>query len=237
MKNLLFILLLFLAVSFKGIQATADESDNIICGPSDGFIYFPPADSSDFPPLTLLKTALAGYEILVKDKSISRPDIITIIDFSLQSDRERLWVIDLKQGKVLFHCLVSHGRNSGELKANNFSNIPGSYESSPGFYATGETYIGKHGLSLTLDGLESGINDKARARAIVIHGADYVSDEFIRNHGRLGRSLGCPAVPVELSEDIIKAIKGGSCLFIYAPQPGYTSKSPVLSRIKSITKT
>jgi len=237
MKNLLFILLLFLPVSLIEIQAIADGSDSLMCRPSDGFISSHPADSSDFPPLNLLKTALAGYEILVKDKSISRPDIITIIDFSLQSDRERLWVLDLKQGKVLFHCLVSHGRNSGELKAENFSNIPGSYESSPGFYATGETYIGKHGLSLTLDGLESGVNDKARARAIVIHGADYVSDEFIRSHGRLGRSLGCPAVPVELSEHIIKTIKGGSCLFIYAPQPSYPSNSPVLSRIKSIAKT
>jgi len=237
MKNLLFILLLFLPVSLIEIQAIADGSDSLMCRPSDGFISLQPADSSDFPPLNLLKTALAGYEILVKDKSISRPDIITIIDFSLQSDRERLWVLDLKQGKVLFRCLVSHGRNSGELKAENFSNIPGSYESSPGFYATGETYIGKHGLSLTLDGLESGVNDKARARAIVIHGADYVSDEFIRSHGRLGRSLGCPAVPVELSEHIIKTIKGGSCLFIYAPQPSYPSNSPVLSRIKSIAKT
>lgn len=237
MKNLLFILLLFFPFPFTGIHAIVEESDTIQYRSSDGLMYLQPADSSDFPPVNLLKTALAGYEILVKDKSISRPDIITIIDFSLQSDRERLWVLDLKQGKVLFHCLVSHGRNSGELEAKNFSNIPGSYTSSPGFYATGETYIGKHGLSLTLDGLESGINDKARARAIVIHGADYVSDEFIRSHGRLGRSLGCPAVPVELSENIIKTIKGGSCLFIYAPQPGYTSNSPVLSRIKSITKT
>ncbi len=141
------------------------------------------------------------------------------------------------QGKVLFHCLVSHGRNSGELMAENFSNIPGSNESSPGFYVTGETYIGKHGLSLALDGLETGINDKARARAIVIHGADYVSDDFIRTHGRLGRSQGCPAVPVELSEEIIKTIKGGSCLFIYAPIPDYTSNSPIIRKIHPIIKT
>ncbi len=236
MKNLLFILLLFFPFPFTGIHAIAEDPDTIQYRSSDRLMYLQPADSSDFPPSNLLKTALAGYEILVKDKSISRPDIITIIDFSLQSDKERLWVLDLKQGKVLFHCLVSHGRNSGELTAEKFSNIPGSYESSPGFYATGESYIGKHGLSLTLDGLESGINDKARARAIVIHGADYVSDEFIKSNGRLGRSLGCPAVPVDLSEHIIKTIKGGSCLFIYAPQPSYTSNSPVLNRIGSSTK-
>lgn len=235
MKNLLFILLLFIPVSSKGTEAIAGDTDSIMYRSSDRLMHLHPADSSEFPPLNLLQTALAGYEILVKDKSISRPEVITIIDFSLQSDRERLWVIDLNKGKVLFRCLVSHGRNSGELKAENFSNIPGSYASSPGFYATGETYIGKHGLSLMLDGLESGINDKARARAIVIHGADYVSDDFIRNHGRLGRSLGCPAVPVELSDDIIKTIKGGSCLFIYAPEPSYTSNSRIISKINSAT--
>ena len=237
MKNLLFILLLFLTVSLKGTEAITVSSDSIIIRSSGGFSFLQPADSSDFPPLNLLKTALAGYELLVKDKSVSRPDVITIIDFSLQSDMERLWVIDLRQGKVLFHCLVSHGRNSGELMAENFSNTPGSNESSPGFYVTGETYIGRHGLSLTLDGLETGINDKARQRSIVIHGADYVSDDFIRTHGRLGRSQGCPAVPVELSEEIIKTIKDGSCLFIYAPTPDYTSNSHIIRKIHPITKT
>lgn len=237
MKNLLFTLLLFFSFPFTGVDAVAGDPDSIRYRPADRLMQMQEADSSEFPPLNLLQTAMAGYEILVEDKSIIRPEVITIIDFSLQSDRERLWVLDLKQGKVLFHCLVSHGRNSGELKAENFSNIPGSYESSPGFYVTGETYIGKHGLSLILDGLESGINDKARARAIVIHGADYVSADFIRNNGRLGRSLGCPAVPVELSEDIIKTIKGGSCLFIYAPQPSYTSNSPIINKINSTVKT
>jgi hypothetical protein len=237
MNNLLFILLSFFPVSISGTQATVEDSDSISSISAERFMFSQPADSSEFPPLHLLQTALAGYEILIEENSISRPDVITIIDFSLQSDRERLWVLDLNQGKVLFHCLVSHGRNSGELMAENFSNIPGSNESSPGFYVTGETYIGKHGLSLTLDGLETGINDKARQRAIVIHGADYVSDDFIRTHGRLGRSQGCPAVPVELSEEIIKTIKGGSCLFIYAPIPNYTSNSQIIRKIHPITKT
>jgi hypothetical protein len=237
MKNLLLIFLLFLHFPLPGNLAITEESDAILYRSSERTMNLLPADTTGFPPLNLLQTALAGYEILVEDKSISRPEVITIIDFSLQSDRERLWVLDLRQGKVLFHCLVSHGRNSGELKAVNFSNTPGSYESSPGFYVTGETYIGKHGLSLTLDGLESGINDKARERAIVIHGAEYVSDDFIRNYGRLGRSLGCPAVPVELSADIIKTIKGGSCLFIYAPQQSYTSNSRIISKINATAKT
>jgi hypothetical protein len=120
--------------------------------------------------------------------------------------------------------------------AEKFSNKPGSNASSPGFYSTGETYMGKHGLSLALVGLETGINDKARERAIVLHGADYVSDDFIRKYGRLGRSLGCPAVPVELSKDIIQTIKGGSCLFIYVPQISYTSNSQIITKIASIIK-
>jgi len=235
--NILLINLLFLLpASLTGPQVIVEDSLSISSLTFEKAIFLQQADSSELPPLHLLQTALAGYEILVKDNLISRPEVITIIDFSLQSDRERLWVVDLKQGKVLFHCLVSHGRNSGELMAENFSNIPGSNESSPGFYVTSETYIGKHGLSLALDGLETGINDKARQRSIVIHGADYVSDDFIRSHGRLGRSLGCPAVPVELSEEIIKTIKGGSCLFIYVPKESYISNSNIISKINSITK-
>jgi hypothetical protein len=236
-KTLLSILLSFFPVFLLTTQAIADDPDSVPPRPTLEFMFLQPADSSEFPPLHLLQTALAGYEILVEENSISRPEVITIIDFSLQSDRERLWVLDLNKRKILFHCLVSHGRNSGGLMAENFSNTPGSNESSPGFYVTGETYIGKHGLSLALDGLETGINDKARQRAIVIHGADYVSDDFIRAHGRLGRSQGCPAVPVELSEEIIKTIKGGSCLFIYAPIPDYKSNSPIIRKIHPITKT
>jgi len=235
-KTLLFILLSFFPVFLPDTQAVVENPDSIPPQPALEYMFQQPADSTEFPPLYLLQTALAGYELLVEEKSINRPEVITIIDFSLQSDRERLWVIDLHQGKVLYHCLVSHGRNSGEIMAENFSNTPGSNASSPGFYVTGETYIGRHGLSLTLDGLETGINDKARARAIVIHGADYVSDDFIRAHGRLGRSQGCPAVPVELSDDIIKTIKGGSCLFIYVPKPSYTSNSQIIRKITSITK-
>jgi hypothetical protein len=119
--------------------------------------------------------------------------------------------------------------------AEHFSNTPGSFASSPGFYITGETYIGKNGLSLTLDGIEKGINDRARERAIVMHGADYVSAEFISKYGRLGRSQGCPAVPKELNKKIIQTIKGGSCLFIYVPKESYTSKS-LLINDKSITE-
>jgi hypothetical protein len=236
MKKLLFVFLLLFPFSLLCTWGAVEEPDSIPPSNKGRFVLSQAADSSELPPLKLLETAIAGYEMLVEEKSISRPEVITIIDFSLPSNKERLWVLDLIQGKVLFHCLVSHGRNSGEIMAENFSNTPGSNASSPGFYTTGEAYIGKHGLSLTLDGLEKGINDKARERAIVMHGADYVSSDFIRNYGRLGRSFGCPAVPVELSKEIIQTIKGGSCLFIYAPKTSYTSNSQIISKITSLTK-
>ncbi len=217
-------------------MAVGEVPDSISPLLSGRFIFPKTADSSEFPPLKLVQTALAGYELLVEEQFIKRTEVITIIDFSLPSNKERLWVLDLIQGKVLFHCLVSHGRNSGELMAEKFSNIPGSNASSPGFYTTGETYIGKHGFSLKLDGLEMGINDKARTRAIVMHGADYVSADYIRKYGRLGRSFGCPAVPPDLSKEIIQTIQGGSCLFIYVPKTSYLSNSPIISKITSATK-
>ena len=237
LKKLLLVFVLFLPVSLISQWASAEEPDSIPPVIADMLVISRDgADSSELPALPLIKTALLGYELLIEEQCIIRPEVITIIDFSLPSDKERLWVLDLIHGKILYHCLVSHGRNSGELMAENFSNIPGSYASSPGFYTTGETYTGKHGLSLTLDGRETGINDKARTRTIVMHGADYVSADFIRKYGRLGRSLGCPAVPEELSKEIIQTIKGGSCLFIYVPKTSYTSNSQILRKITSITK-
>ena len=236
MKRFLLEFLLLLHVSGISAQAVVGDIDSNSPGTADSFLLSHEADSSEFPPLPLLQTALAGYKLLLEERSVSRSDVITIIDFSLPSDQKRLWVLDLIQKKVLFCCLVSHGRNSGELIAENFSNTPGSNASSPGFYTTGETYTGKHGLSLVLDGLEKGINDKARERSIVIHGADYVSSDFIRNYGRLGRSQGCPAVPAELSRDIIQTIKGGSCLFIYVTKASYISNSPVINKITSSLK-
>lgn len=236
MKKFLLVSLILITISGKSTWAVDGDYDTIPLRPADLFLFSPLADSSEFPSLALLQTALAGYELLLKEQSISRSDVITIIDFSLPSSKERLWVLDIIHGKVLFHCLVSHGLNSGDLMAEKFSNIPGSNASSPGFYSTGETYIGKHGYSLKLDGLEMGINDKVRTRAIVMHGADYVSDEFIMRHGRLGRSFGCPAVPQELSKEIIQTIRGGSCLFIYVSKTSYLSNSPIISKITSSIK-
>lgn len=144
-----------------------------------------------------------------------QPGILTLIDFSKPSTEERFYVLDLEAKKLLYATYVAHGRNSGGNFAKSFSNIPGSFQSSTGFFTTGSTYIGKNGYSLFLDGLEKGVNDRARERAIVIHGAAYANPSIIASQGRLGRSLGCPALPPALNRPIIDAIKGGSLLYIH----------------------
>jgi hypothetical protein len=174
------------------------------------------ANSFQLPKQECFAEALKGFYAL-KEKGLVKRDILTLVDFSLSSNAKRLWIIDLSTNEVLFQSLVAHGRNTGDEFATNFSNTPESFKSSLGFYVTGEVYNGKHGISLKLDGLEKGLNDRARQRAVVVHGADYVSESFIKYHKRLGRSQGCPAVPVEFASGIISMIKGQSCLYIYHP--------------------
>ncbi|MEX0996124.1 MAG: murein L,D-transpeptidase catalytic domain family protein [Flavobacteriaceae bacterium] len=181
----------------------------------------------DLPSLPSFTQALKGYEKLQEAEKIEK-SLLTVVDFSLSANEKRLWVIDLEQEEIVYQTYVAHGRNTGDEYAKSFSNVPESYQSSLGFYATAETYYGKHGYSLRLDGLENGINDKARERAIVIHGADYATENFINEHGRLGRSLGCPSLPKEESESIINTIKEKSCLFIYFPSEDYVSKSQLI---------
>lgn len=166
------------------------------------------------PAFKPFQAAFKGYYTLQSQGLINKP-ILTIIDFSLHSTERRMWVIDMEKKEVLFHNVVSHGRNSGKEYATSFSNRHESFQSSLGFYKTAESYYGQHGLSLRLDGLEPGINDNARSRAIVIHGADYCNESVGKKQGYLGRSLGCPALPLELSSKIINTIKEESCLFIY----------------------
>ncbi len=185
-------------------------------------------DSKPIPEKSMLQKALTGYFHLIEKGAISAGRPLTIIDFSIPSTNDRLWVIDMDKLEIRLQSLVAHGRNSGENMAKNFSNQHSSYMSSVGFYLTGETYEGNHGYSLRLDGLEKGFNDQARSRAIVIHGADYVNQKFISTTGRLGRSLGCPALPMETHKDIINLIKEKSPLFIYAEVPGYLAHSPFL---------
>jgi hypothetical protein len=174
------------------------------------------ANSFRRPSFDCFNLALDGFHLL-KDKGLVQKNILTLVDFSLSSNMKRLWVIDLDKKIILFQTLVAHGRNTGEEFAQVFSNQAESFKSSVGFYATGEIYDGKHGMSLKLDGLEKGLNDKARERAVVMHGADYVSESFIKQNKRLGRSQGCPALPVEMNAKVINVIKDKSCLFIYHP--------------------
>jgi hypothetical protein len=186
------------------------------------------ANSFVLPSFDCFNLALDGFHLL-KDKGLVQKNILTLVDFSLSSNKKRLWVIDLDKKIILFQTLVAHGRNTGEEFAKQFSNQAESFQSSVGFYATGEIYDGKHGMSLKLDGLEKGLNDKARERAVVIHGADYVSESFIKQNKRLGRSQGCPALPVEMNAKIINVIKDKSCLFIYHP----SATHEIMSRLAS----
>lgn len=183
----------------------------------------------NMPSEEVFTIAYKGYNSLKMVPGTVKKEIITVIDFSLPSTEKRLWIIDLDSKKVLFNHYVAHGRNSGDDVAALFSNESGSYMSSIGFFITGETYHGKHGLSLRLEGMDDGFNSNARKRSIVMHGADYVSDDFIEKYGRLGRSLGCPSVSMEIHEQVIEAIKEGSALFIYYPDPEYMEKSQMLN--------
>lgn len=171
--------------------------------------------------------AKEGFNKLIEEGRLLNDSIISIVDFSLHSSKKRLFIIDMKNQVVLFNTLVAHGRNTGRELATSFSNQHATYKSSPGFYLTGDTYQGKNGYSLKLEGLESGVNDNALERGIVIHGANYVSDDIVNMQGYIGRSLGCPAVPVAVSQSIIDQIKNGSCFFIY--HPSYINKSAILS--------
>jgi hypothetical protein len=173
--------------------------------------------------------AKKGLLKLKEQGRIINDSILSIVDFSQPSSNRRFYVLDLKNYRILFNTFVAHGRNSGKEWANSFSNSPRSHKSSLGFYITGEPYDGRKGYSLKLEGLESGINDKAYDRAIVIHGANYVSQSFINEQGFIGRSEGCPAVPVNDAEPIIDLIKDGSCLFIYSPGQNYSHHSTILN--------
>jgi len=153
---------------------------------------------------------------------------LALIDYSLPSTQPRLWVFDLPSRALLYRERVAHGRNSGEKFARRFSNAMGSFASSLGLFRTGETYVGRNGYSLRMDGLEPGINDKARERAIVIHGADYVSEAFVRDRGRIGRSYGCPAVRQGVAHALIDSLRGGQFVFSYYPDPQWLARSRLL---------
>jgi hypothetical protein len=172
--------------------------------------------------------AWKGYQKLIKNKVISNDTYLTICDFSQSSRKKRLYLIDVANNELVMNTYVAHGRNSGLDYATKFSNTPESLQSSLGFYITKQTYTGEHGLSLKVQGLEPGFNDKAFERAIVIHGADYIGSERAKS-AFMGRSYGCPAIPAKESKTLINKIKNGTCLFIYHPTKKYLLGSKILN--------
>jgi hypothetical protein len=162
--------------------------------------------------------------------SFEKNRYLSIIDYNKPSTQKRFFIIDKKENRLLYHEHVAHGMNTGNNRAKDFSNTVNSKKSSLGFFKTEESYFGKNGYSLRLKGLEKGINDNARDRAIVIHGATYVSPEFIKKYRRLGRSWGCPALPEAVNKQIIDLIKEGSCLLIYAEDPEYFKQSKLYNK-------
>ncbi len=175
----------------------------------------------------VFEMALKGMYKLVRNGQI-KTNIISIVDFSQPSVNKRLYVIDLDNYFLLYNTYVAHGVRSGKEAATLFSNKPSSHKSSLGFYVTGETYKGSNGYSLKLRGMEKGINDYALRRGIVMHGADYVNEEYISSQGYIGRSYGCPAVASEISVELIDMVKDGTCLFIYHPSATYRAKSKLV---------
>jgi hypothetical protein len=170
-----------------------------------------------------------GYQRLIAQNKIVRCEYLTICDMSQSSRQKRLYIINVNDGKLLLNTYVAHGKNSGAEFATHFSNKPESLQSSLGFYITSNTYQGAHGLSLRLNGVDKGYNDRALERSIVIHGAPYVDPARARAGMYMGRSWGCPAVPQNESSTIINTIKNGTCLFIYYPSRNYLLNSKILN--------
>jgi len=178
------------------------------------------------PDFKLFESAYLGYiDLKLSGLINTKKEILSIIDFRLPSNKKRFWVIDIANKKILYHTLVAHGENSGGEYALDFSNRNNSHQSSLGFYVTQETYYGKNGLSLRLKGLERRFNSNARDRYVVIHGADYATQEYLAKHGKLGNSEGCPAIPMGIHKEVIEVTKEGTCLFIYFPDLDYIEGS------------
>jgi hypothetical protein len=176
----------------------------------------------------VLKLAMNAAKKAQEKGLVQRRDLLTVIDYSIPSSQPRLFVFDLASKRLLFRELVAHGKNSGNDITTAFSNDPGSLESSLGLFVTADTYSGHNGYSLRLKGLEEGFNDMAWDRAIVLHGAEYVSYEAVKVLGRLGRSWGCPAVSSLVSKKIIDTIRGGSAVFAYYPDKAWLATSVFL---------
>ena len=185
-------------------------------------------NNSSMPNQSVFEKAMAGYSKLEEEGKVSN-SLLTVIDFDLSSKKKRMWILNMDTKEVVFNTYVAHGQGTGVEFAKKFSNTPNSHQSSLGFYVTGETYYGKNGLSLFIDGMEEEFNSNARNRYVVIHGADYAEPEFIKRVGRLGRSYGCPAVPNKIAKELINKIKGKSVVYIHKNDKNYQENSELLN--------
>ena len=186
-----------------------------------------PADGSSGISPSVLQLAIEAVSCAVNSGAIETPRTLTVIDYSLPSTDERLWVFDVPSGRVLFRELVAHGRNTGENMATSFSDVMNSRQSSLGLFVTRDTYLGSNGYSLRMDGLEPGFNGNAMDRAIVMHGAPYVDAALAKQQGRIGRSWGCPALREAIARDVIDTVRGG-VIFSYYPDQDWLSSSRFL---------
>jgi hypothetical protein len=222
-------LLKFLPLIFSGFGHTILNTPEIKTNINkEALLIYSQLNAGNLSPVAF-EYAYEGFTHIRDKQLLINDSLLTVIDYSLPSSEKRLWVINLKNHRIIENSLVAHGRASGDLFANSFSDIPQSHKSSLGFFITGKTYSGKHGYSLTIDGIEKGINQNARNRSIVFHGANYVSNGYIEKVGRLGRSFGCPALPLEQNQRIIDLIKGSSCIFIYSPDEYYLNSSKLIT--------
>ena len=190
---------------------------------------------ADFDPTAIgaietdvFEMALGAASCAVRTGAVKDPETLTVIDYSKPSSERRLWVFDLKSRELVYEELVAHGQGSGANMATEFSNDDESHQTSLGLFVTRDTYVGKNGYSLRLDGLDQGVNDRARDRAIVMHGAPYVSEQFVKANGRLGRSWGCPAISAAVARQMIDRVKGGGLVFAYYPAAGWIKTSKYL---------
>lgn len=222
-----------ISISAKPLNNTLSDSELFDSYLSTLYENLQVPEKGSKPGYYLFKRGVIGYYNILANGKIIENQKLTLIDFRLSSKLKRMWIIDMKENKVLYHRLVAHGKNTGNEYAEYFSNIKNSNQSSLGYYLTGEKYYGKHGLSLRLDGLEKGFNDLARSRAIVIHSANYVNKEFVQNTGRLGRSFGCPAIAPNQHKEIITGLANKSVLFIYYPKPKYEAGTLLNNELKA----
>lgn len=209
-------ILLSLIARFSNTD-TFSSTDNYSYGKSESSSWIESLVDSAGIPKPAINLALNGYLQLKQHNQLQNDSLIAIVDFSKPSVNKRFFILDIKNQKILKNTLVAHGRNSGIQTAELFSNRINSNQSSLGLFVTQNTYMGKHGYSLRLKGMDKDLNDNALKRAVVIHGANYVSENFILRNGRIGRSFGCPALPPEDTHEVIDLIKNGTCLFIYHP--------------------